>query len=323
MSNKYDLREVPLTSVRENQVALRGVDKEDEKYISMRDSVKQQGFINPISVREKNDEKGTPYYEIVDGLHRYSCALDLGLETIPVNVRTTDDIATLESQIVANLARVDTKPVEFTKALQRLLVMNPTMTKADLAERVSQSPAWIDQRLGLLKLLPDIQTAVDNGDIGISNAAALSKLPKDEQLNFLDAAMAQNSAEFVPAINNRIKELRAAARSGKAADEASFQPVSHLRSKKDAESEMDKPSVGPAMCSAEGVTTAAAGFALAVKWFLNRDKDSEATQKAKYEQRKKEVAEAKARRDVEKADKAAKDAADKAAEVKAKVGVTA
>lgn len=321
MSQVYNLRTVPVAQIRENKVALRGVDREGEKYMQMRDSVKNRGYINPISVREKTDETGQPYYEIVDGLQRYSCALDLGLTEIPVSVRTESDIEALESQIVANLNRVDTKAVEFTKGLQRLLTMNPTMTLNDLAERISQSPAWINMRLGLLKLHPDIQKAVDDGDINISNAAALSKLPKDEQFAFLDAAMAQGTGEFLPAVNNRVKELRDAARQGKAAEEAQFVAVSHLRSKKELETEMDHPSFGPALVAASGAKTAAEGFNLAVKWALNRDSASEETQKAKYEQRKAEAEANKKKREVEKADKRAADAAAKAAEVKKAAGV--
>lgn len=325
MSNQKndDLRNISISDVRENPVALRGVDKETDKYKSLRDSIAARGVLCPISVREKQDPDGKPYYEIVDGLHRYSGAKDAGLTTLGVKVISASDAEVLETQIITNLCRVDTKPVEFTKQLQRMMVMNPTLTLPEVASRVNQSPSWVSGRLNLLKLDVKIQEAVDAGDMNVTNAQALSKLPKEEQFNFLEQAMAQQPGEFLPTVQARVAELRAAAKQGRAADEAAFVAVSHLRGKKELETEMDTASVGPSMCSSLGLTTAAQGFAAAVRFVLSRDAASEASQKAKYDARVAERAEAKKKREIERADKKAAEAQDNAAKVKAAAGVTA
>lgn len=326
MSNadkKLDLRNISISDIRENPVALRGVDRESDKYKSVRDSIAARGILQPINVREKNDPDGKVFYEVVDGLQRYSCAKDVGLTTIGVSVISASDAEVLETQIITNLCRVDTKPVEFTKQLQRMIVMNPTMTLSEIASRVNQSPAWVTGRLSLLKLDPKIQESVDAGDVNVSNAQALSKLPKEEQFNFLEQAMQLQPGEFLPIVQNRVKELRDAAKTGQAAGETQFVPTSHLRGKKDLEAEMASPAVGPAMCSALGLTTAAQGFAAAIKFVLSRDADSEAAQKAKYDARAAERAEAKQKREIERAEKKASEASAKAAEVKAAAGVTA
>jgi ParB/RepB/Spo0J family partition protein len=323
VNEKADLRNISISDIRENPVALRGVDKETDKYKSLRDSIASKGVLSAIVVREKNDPDGKAFYEIVDGLHRYSGAKDAGLTTLPVNVISQSDAEVLETQIIQNLCRVDTKPVEFTKQLQRMMVMNPTLTLGEVAARVNQSTSWVSGRLNLLKLDAKIQESVDNGDINVSNAQALSKLPKEEQFNFLEQAMTQQPSEFLPVVQERVKQLRDAARQGKAAEEVAFVAVSHLRGKKDLEAEMASPSVGPAMCSAQNLTTAAQGFAAAIKYVLSRDPDSEVAQKAKFDARNAEREAAKQKREQERAEKKATEARAAADAIKLAAGATA
>lgn len=315
--SKSDLRNVPIAAIRENPVALRGVDREGDKYISLRDAVGRMGILNPISVREKTDTTdNTKYFEICDGLHRYSTAKDLGLETLPVNVISFDDAQVLEAQVLGNLCRIDTKPVEYTKQLQRMFALNPTLTLADMAEKVCQSPAWVNQRLGLLKLDEGIQVLVDDGKINLSNAYALAKLPKDEQVNFVDAAMTMVPAEFVATVNKRAKELRDASRTGREATEAKFEPVAHLRKLGEIKSEFDAPTVASTVCAQFNAKSAVQCFAAGIAWVLSLDQDSVQVAKAKYDARAAKLADEKKKRDIERADKKATEAAAEAAKVK-------
>jgi len=316
-----DLRNVATSAIRENPVALRSVDREGDKYISLRDAIGRMGILNPINVREKKDTDGVTYFEICDGLHRYSCAKDLGLESLPVNVLSFNDAQVLEAQVLGNLCRIDTKPVEYTKQLQRIFSGNPTLTLADMAEKVCQSPAWVNQRLGLLKLDEGIQALVDDGKINLSNAYALAKLPKEEQVNFVDAAITMVPAEFVANVNKRVKELRDASRTGREATEAKFEPVAHLRKLSEMKAELDSPTVAAAVCAQFGAKKATEGFAAGIAWVLSLDQDSIQAAKAKYDARAAKLADEKRKRDIERADKKATEAAEAAAKVKEAAGV--
>src|SRR5690606_40220980 len=87
-----DLKHVPVSQVRENQVSLRRVNRDSEDYLLFKQTIAQEGILNPINVREMVDEEtGETYYSIIDGLHRYTAAKDLNLETIPVQVLAADD----------------------------------------------------------------------------------------------------------------------------------------------------------------------------------------------------------------------------------------
>ena len=305
---------VSLSSIRENPVALRGVDREGEQYRNLKDAVAKLGIMNPINVREKTDgETEETYYEICDGLHRFSCAKDLGLDEIPVNVLDIDESEVLEAQIIGNLARVDTKPIEYTKQLQRMMTMNPLMTIADVAEKVCQSPQWVSQRLGLLKLDSKIQEYVDDNKIGVSNAFALSKLPKEEQAAFVDAAMTMPPGEFVPTVNARKKEIQEAARKGREANPVEWSATPFLRKLKEFKDEHESGASAASVCAKADAQSAVEGFRAGVAWALHMDPDGVEAQKAKYEARQAEREDAKKKREAEKAKKKAEEAA-KAAE---------
>lgn len=317
-----DLRNVQIGEIRENPVALRGVDRESPEFAQLRDSIARFGILNAITVREKQDETDKSiYYEICDGLHRYSGAKDAGVTSIPVNVVTFDEAQTLEAQIVANLAKVDTKPIEYTRALQRMFTLNPTLTLTDMAEKLSVSPAWITQRLGLLKLHGEVQKLVDENRISLPNAYNLSKLPKDEQLNFIDAAMTQTAAEFAPTVTNRVKALRDAARQGREAEAPTFVAGAFARKLSELKAEGEKAAVGPALVAQVGASTAAEGFALAVAWALSLDPNSVEAQRQKWQAREDKKAADKKARDIERADKKAAEASDAANKARAAAGV--
>lgn len=316
--SKADLRVVPISSIRENPVALRGVDKEDAQYISLRDSVGKHGVQLPISVREKKDDAGNSIFEIVDGLHRYSTSVDNGLTEIPVSVITADEASVLELQIVGNLCRVDTAPAQYAQQLKRMFNLNPTMTLSEMADKVCQSPAWVNQRLSLTKLDVEIQKLVDAGEINLSNAYALAKLPKEEQLNFIEPAITMTPAEFAPTVQARAKELKEAAKQGREANPQTFAAVAHLRKVGDIKSEVENKSVGPALVASLGLTTANEGFYAALDWVMSLDPASVEKQKANYEARQAQREEAKQKAAIERAEKRAKEAAAKAEEVRTK-----
>lgn len=306
---------VPVGEIRENPVALRSVNRESEQYLGLVDSMRQKGFLGAITVREKVDaDTGDSFYELVDGLHRYNAAKDAGLAEINVDVVDLNDDQTLEAQLMANIHKIETRPVEYSQQLRRILTRNPLMTEAELASTLGKSSQWIKERLGLNKIVnQEIQALVDEGKIGLANAYALAKLPSDEQSAWVDRAMTSPPDEFIPAANNRVKEIREAKRKGQDAADATFNPVAFMQKMKEVKSELENAVIGPVICKSNGAKTAEAGFALAIAWTLHLDPSSKTEQARKDEERKAERAEAKQKRDADraakKADKTQKDAA--------------
>lgn len=285
------LEKIPLSKIRENTEALRTqVDKEDEKYLGLVDSVRKHGIMNPISVREIVDPAtNETMFGLVDGLHRFNAAMDAGLSEIPAAIVTMDEADLVEAQILANVHKIETKPVQYTKALLRILGSNPLLTLTELAGRLSRSTTWLTERLQLVKLDPEIQKLVDEGTLGLTNAYALTKLPVDKQKEILQQAISQSPAAFVPMATNIQKEVAAAKREGRKAETATFKPVERLqrlatiRDQKDFATNSPDSSAIVKAAEKHGVKTVAGAIAFALQWVLHADPDSVAADKDKWE----------------------------------------
>jgi ParB/RepB/Spo0J family partition protein len=300
---------IKLVDIRENPVALRPVNEKSPEFAELVDSIRDRGVLNAISVREQLDnDTGKKFYALIDGLHRFSAAKQAGLDEIPASIMTMNDAQVEEAQIIANVHKIETRPVEYSKQIQRLLARNPLMRIADLSKLLAKSPAWVNERLGLLKLSPEVAKLVDDNDIGLSNAYALAKLPPEEQLAFLTQAQTENPAEFCPKINERVQAIRSARSKGKDAGEIVFEPSAFLQKIGDIKQERETMEVGRALIRGLDLTTAEEAWAMAINWVLHLDPHSAAAQVAKEEQRKAKLAADKEARAKEREEKKATEA---------------
>ncbi len=306
---------IKMSEIRENPVALRAVNRESEDYVGLRDSIKTVGILNPISVREREEEidgKTVKFYELLDGLNRFSGARDVGLETIPAQIVDLNDAEALEAQIMANVHKIETRPVAYTKQLNRILAANPLLTLAELATKVAKSSTWISQRLSLLKLDPAIQKIVDDGEITVTNAMQLAKLSPEEQGDYIEQAMSMGAEDFVPLVLARVKEVRDALKEGRKSSDSVFVANPKLLKIAILSGEVDNPSVGPELCTRCDIDTPRGGFALGVAWALQIDPVSIEVRTANDAEHKAAQNEAKAKRAADREQKKAKEAQEKA-----------
>jgi len=290
---KFELRAAPMDKIRLGKYSLREVDRNSEKYQRLRDAIAAtNGPMLPILLREIEDpdNKGKKALGLIDGLQRYSCCLDLGFKTIPARIIDMDDAQVAAAQIIANHSRIDTKPVEYTQQLHRMLNADPTLTLEELSDQLHCSVKWLQDRLSLAKLHEKIGPLVDNGDISLAHAFALVKLkPPEEQLQFVEQAQTQTIQEFSGHVTNRVKELREAARTGRIpSDKAAFQAVPHMRAVREIKAQLESPTLAPAIVKDMKATTPEEGFAAGVAWVLNMDPKSIEISKQQAEDRKKE-----------------------------------
>ena len=307
---------VKLTDIRENPVALRTVNKQNVTYMGLVDSIRQRGFIGTISGRKKKDDAGINYIEIMDGLHRFAAAKDAGLDSIPVSIVDLDDAATMEAQLMLNVHKVETKPVQYSQQLRRILSMQPMMTEAELAAKLGKSPTWIKERLGLVKLPEQVAALVNEGRINLSNAYAMAKLPPEECGDWIERAMEQKPDEFIPNATARYKELKDAARKGKDATPAAFAPVAFMQKLGALKDELGSNTVGTVLIKQSGAKSAQEGWNAAIKWALHLDDNSVQAARTKHDEQQLAREEGKKKRKADRAAKkaeVAKKAADEAA----------
>ena len=299
--------------VKGNPAALRDVNKETEEYEGLLASVRQVGIMNAVSVRVNTDGDAEEFsHTLIDGLHRHTAAIDAGLSTIPCLVKSLNDCEVLQAQLIANAHKIETKPVQYSKQLERILAYKPTMTQAELASELGKTGKWLSDRLGLMKLAEKIGALVDSGELNLSNAYILAKLPEDEQANFIEAALVDSMGEFAPKIKERLTEIKKAKREGKDTGPAEFAPSAFLQKVGALKEELDSSEVGKALLAKHSVTAPQEAWNLAIKWSLHMDPDSVSAQKEKDDERKARNKEKSEGRAAEKADKKASKAQDTA-----------
>lgn len=164
-------REVPVSSVRPNPHQPRR-HFDEESLSALAASVRELGVLQPILVRSA----GGGDYELIAGERRWRAAKRAGLPTIPVVVRTADDLSSLEQAVVENLHRQDLNPLEEAAAYQQL-IEDFSMTHDQLATRVGKSRATVTNMLRLFQLPPAIQKLVADGSLSAGHARALLGTP--------------------------------------------------------------------------------------------------------------------------------------------------
>ncbi|MEU0852503.1 ParB/RepB/Spo0J family partition protein [Streptomyces flaveolus] len=165
------------------------------------ESLRVRGQIQPVTVArraaflaahpDQEEQIGAAEYVVIDGNRRLMAAAPAGLAELRIDVN--DDLAAsaadiLESALIANVHRVDVPPLEQAKAIQQLVDVHGSQGK--VAKRLGKTPAWVSQRLALLELTPELQTAVEAGELKVEPARRIGRLPKEQQAPAAQEVMA-------------------------------------------------------------------------------------------------------------------------------------
>lgn len=143
-------------------------------------TIAEHGLLQPIGVTEL----GHGRYRVVYGNRRREAALRLGLERVPCIILDADDPHTLIQQLTENVQRQDLNDLEKARAFQRLreqLHAAEPQNEGDLddatARTVGLSARTIRRYLGLLDLPEEIQTMLRAGDLSVTQAQHLRRIP--------------------------------------------------------------------------------------------------------------------------------------------------
>ena len=165
------LREVPVGSISPNPHQPRAY-FDEESLASLTASVAELGVLQPILVREVGDER----YELIAGERRWRAAKRAGLPSIPVVVRTVDEVLSLEQALVENLHREDLNALEEAAAYQQL-IEDFELTQEAVAQKVGKSRSAVANTLRLFQLPPAIQRLVAENQLAAGHAKALLGSP--------------------------------------------------------------------------------------------------------------------------------------------------
>jgi ParB family transcriptional regulator, chromosome partitioning protein len=158
---------VPLDLIESNPYQPR-TDFDEESLKELAASIKEQGVIQPVTVRKANDGK----LQLIAGERRFKATRMAGLSDIPAYIITATDHSMLEMAIVENIQREDLNPVEIALGYKQLL-QEYQLTQEMLSERLGKSRSSIANYLRLLNLPSEIQLGLRQDLISAGHARAL------------------------------------------------------------------------------------------------------------------------------------------------------
>ena len=169
--------------------------KEDEEMAQLMRSIADAGVLSPALARPK--EGGG--YELISGHRRLAACKALGMDTMPVIVRTLTDEEAVITMVDSNLQREHILPSE--KAFAYKMKMEAMDRKLGRPKNVDQvgphfrgqstaqllgdaagdSASQVKRYIRLTNLIPEILQMVDDGKIALTPAVELSYLQPSEQ----------------------------------------------------------------------------------------------------------------------------------------------
>lgn len=145
------------------------------------ESIKVQGVIQPVTVRKMGRDK----YQLISGERRLRASKLAGLKTIPVYIRVANDEQMLEMALIENTHREGLNAIEVALSYQRL-IEECNITQEQLSEKVGKDRSTVTNFLRLLKLPPEVQVALRDGFISMSQARSIINIDdKAKQLIIL------------------------------------------------------------------------------------------------------------------------------------------
>ena len=146
-----------------------------EKLNELTNSIKKQGVLSPILVREL----GLNEFEIIAGERRLRASKMAGLESIPCLVDQKKDQDALISALIENLQREDLNPVEEARGLDRLK-REFGLTQDEVATSTGKARSTIANSLRILSLPSSVLDMLSSGLIEKGHAKLLASMSPEE-----------------------------------------------------------------------------------------------------------------------------------------------
>ncbi len=143
----------------------------DEALDELAASIKAQGLIQPVVVREI----GKHSYELIAGERRWRAAQRAQLGEIPALIKKVSEEAVPAMALIENIQRQDLTPLEEADALKRL-IDDFELTHQQAADAVGRSRASVSNMLRLTEMPESIKRLLDDGKLEMGHARCLLTL---------------------------------------------------------------------------------------------------------------------------------------------------
>ncbi len=145
---------------------------EEKEIKELSESIKNQGLIQPIVVRETTSNM----YEIIAGERRWRACQLAGLHTVNCVIMNVDDKSVFELALIENIQRENLNIIEEAKAYKNLIDLNGIKNE-ELSKKVGKSASHISNIIRILDLDEEIHQMIIEGKISMGHARALIGVP--------------------------------------------------------------------------------------------------------------------------------------------------
>ncbi len=149
--------------------------QDDDHVIELASSIARHGLLEPIVVEELSPTT----YQLVAGFHRLAACVRNRWSMIPANIRKKQDhVPTRSLALVENICRKEMSLSEETEAVAHLHDVEK-LSPSEICQLVGKSRAWVDRRLALPNLDPEVAGACFENLISLSMAETISQVENE------------------------------------------------------------------------------------------------------------------------------------------------
>ena len=170
-----ELKQLPVEFLQRGKYQPRR-DFDQEALQELADSIKAQGVMQPIVVRQIGNQR----YEIVAGERRWRACQLAGLADIPALIREISDEAAIAMALIENIQRENLNPIEEAMALRRLQ-SEFSLSQQEVATAVGKSRSVVANLLRLLSLESEVLEHLQSGAMDTGHAKVLLALEGTQQ----------------------------------------------------------------------------------------------------------------------------------------------
>lgn len=164
------VQDIPVERIRPNPYQAR---KEFEGLEELADAIKVQGFTSRLRVRPDPEQDG--YFQLVYGERRLRAATLAGLTQVPCEISSHTDEEMVEIGLAENIQRRDLSPLEEAQAFQTFIKERGYSIRS-LAEKIGKDKSYVQDRMELLRVPPDVQAMVEQRADTLRAAREIAKL---------------------------------------------------------------------------------------------------------------------------------------------------
>lgn len=143
----------------------------EEKMEELKESIKNNGLIQPIIVR-KVENSVQNKYEIIAGERRYRACKSLDFESVQCVVIQAGDSKSYEFSVLENIQRENLNPIEEAESYVMLMEVYG-YTQENMAQKLGKTRSAISNKIRLLKLPEAIKSYVRTGELSYGHARTL------------------------------------------------------------------------------------------------------------------------------------------------------